>query len=166
MLNATYLYLAVLCGYYTDSDWLKWADDEILYNDKVEDWIHSVALTSNKSEVCKILYEQSLNECYSEQTGVFRTDGDVIVGYYYMMFKDGRISMYELISRLGDEDDLSVDSSIHDKKNFCDLYFKINNNLEILNESDIKMELEILFAPYVELAKQQQNKLEAHIRKK
>lgn len=164
MTKATYLYLAVISGYYSEKDWQNWADKEILNNDVVDDWIYNVSLICSKEELCTILYEQSLEECYYDYNDDLKED--IIVGYYYMLFEEKKISLYELISMLGDEDDISVASTVHDVQNFYLLFVKLNKNPELLDDSELKIKLKKLLEPYAELAKKQKNELEYHNRKK
>ena len=83
-----------------------------------------------------------------------------------MLFEEKKISLYELISMLGDEDDISVASTVHDVQNFYLLFVKLNKNPELLDDSELKIKLKKLLEPYAELAKKQKNELEYHNRKK
>ena len=160
MTIANYIYIAVISGYYSKSDWQKWADEEILNNHEVEEWVYNVSLAKNVDELCIALYDKKLEECYYDYNKSLQ--GDVVVGYYYMLYSEKRISLYELISRLSDEDDVSASSSIHENQNFYTIFKDINENNNLIEECELITKIEKLLQPFKKLAEEQKIKLEEH----
>lgn len=102
---AHFLYIAVLSGYYKRKDWQAWADQIILNNDDLELWIYDVSMAWEKEQLYDALSEQKIQE-YCNADLVFYQP-DVVVGYYCLLYREKRMSIRELTSRLSDEDDES-----------------------------------------------------------
>ncbi|MGL4107038.1 hypothetical protein [Clostridium sp. LP20] len=158
MTIANYIYIAVMSGYYSKSDWQKWADEEILNNDNVEEWIYNVSLAKDTEELYEAIYEKRIEESYYQSNEFLQED--VVVGYYYMLYSEKRISLYELISRLSDEDDVSASSSIHENQNFYTIFKDINENYDLIEDYELITKIEKLLQPFKKLAEEQKIKLE------
>ncbi len=48
-----FLYSIIYSGFYSKSDWQKWADKMISNNNEVDNWIYNLSLASNKDEALK-----------------------------------------------------------------------------------------------------------------
>ncbi|GAA0075640.1 hypothetical protein UT300005_00180 [Clostridium sp. CTA-5] len=160
MTIANSLYIAVIIGYYSKSDWQKWADEEILNNDDVEEWVYNVSLAKDTDELYKAIYEKRIEESYYQNNEFLQED--VIVGYYYMLYREKRIILYELISRLSDEDDISSSSSIHEIQNFYIILKEINENNGLIENCEFIEKIMGLLETYRKLAEEQKIKLNLH----
>lgn len=160
MTIANYLYIIVVSGYYSKLDWQNWADKEILNNGNVEEWVYKVSLAKNVDELCMALYDKKLEECYYDYNKSLQED--VVVGYYYMLYSEKRISLYELISRLSDEDDVSARSSINENQNFYTIFKDINENHDLIENYELITKIRNLLQPFKKLAEEQKRKLEEH----
>lgn len=98
-----YFHTAVVSGYLTKEQWQLWADERIMNNDDLEKWIYDISVAEDASEFsCAIGYYKLL-EAIDEND--FYWEPDVVIGYYYIMCKEGRMSLTELFNKLADEDD-------------------------------------------------------------
>lgn len=79
-----------------------------------------------------------------------------------MLYSEKRISLYELISRLSDEDDVSAISSIHENQNFYTIFKDINKNNNLIEECELITKIEKLLQPFKKMAEEQKIKLEKH----
>lgn len=154
---ANYIYIAVISGYYSKEDWQRWADKEISNNDYVEEWVYEVSLAKDKDELYKALYDKRKNESYYENNEILQED--VVVGYYYMLYIEKKLSLYDLIDRLSDEDDISVKSSIHDQEDFYIIFNKIKEDDSLIRNSTFVKNMQILFEPFRKIAEKQQLEL-------
>ena len=160
MTIANYIYIIVISGYYTKEDWQKWADEEILKRDEVDDWIYQIATAKDVDEVRSATYYPRLEECYFCYNKFSREDA--IVGFYYMLYKENRMSLYELISKLSDEDDISNGSSIRKRQNFYEMFNQLNKINDLDYRNALENKIKELFEPLVKIAKEQKRILEAH----
>ncbi|WP_291562646.1 MULTISPECIES: hypothetical protein [unclassified Clostridium] len=111
-----YIYIASVSGYYSKSDWQGWADRQILNKNEVEDWVYKVSLAKDIEGLSMAVSDKKLEECYYEENK--SSSSDAIVGYYYMQYKENRLSLRDLFSKLSDEDDISTTSSINENEDF------------------------------------------------
>ena len=95
MTIANYIYIAVISGYYSKSDWQGWADKQISNNDDVEEWIYKVSLAKDIDELCTAVYNKNIEECYYKNNEC--SQDDAVVGYYYMLYIEKRISLYDAL---------------------------------------------------------------------
>ncbi|NFN94256.1 MULTISPECIES: hypothetical protein [unclassified Clostridium] len=160
MTIANYIYIAVISGYYSKSDWQKWADEEILNNYEVEEWVYNVSLAKDTEELYEAIYEKRMEESYYQNNEFLQED--VVVGYYYMLYGEKRINLYELINRLSDEDDISSSSSIHEIQNFYTIFKEINENNGLIDNCEFIEKIVALLEPYRKLAEEQKIKLDVH----
>lgn len=158
MTIANYIYIAVISGYYSKSDWQKWADEEILNNDDVEEWVYKVSLAKDKEELYEAIYEKRKEESYYENNEALKED--VVVGYYYMLYREKRLSLYDLIDRLSDDDDISAQSSIHEQEDFYIIFNKINKDNGLIRDPLFIKSMHDLFEPFRKIAEEQKQQLE------
>lgn len=149
MIEVSYLHTIVLSGYWTEEHWQSWADELILHNSELEYWVYDVAFAKDKDElllaIAQVLVVFDEETSYSEQ--------DVIVGYYYMMYLEGRMGLEELLYRLSDEDDDSNGYQGRDSQKTRDIIDRAKRGGKNLEE------LDALLTPFVRPAKEQLYKL-------
>ncbi|KAJ49741.1 hypothetical protein BD780_000814 [Clostridium tetanomorphum] len=160
MTIANYIYIAVISGYYSKSDWQGWADKQILNNNDVEEWVYKISLAKDIDELCTAVYDKKIEECYYENNEF--SQYDAVVGYYYMLYIEKRISLYALIDRLSDDDDISAESSIHEQENFYIIFDKINKDSELISDSLFIKSMHDLFEPFRKIAEEQKQQLELY----
>lgn len=103
-----YFHTAVISGYFTKEQWQSWADEKIMSNDDLEEWIYDISVAEDASEVSYAITYYKWLEVFDET--VFYWEPDVVIGYYYIMCKEGRMSISELFYKLVDEDDESSEA--------------------------------------------------------
>lgn len=142
-----YLYTAVLSGYLRKEQWQKWADCIIMNENEIEAWIYEVSIAENVSEVCNAIYYQKMIEPFDNDTRYW--EPDIIVGYYYLMYREGEMSLIDLLKRLSDEDDVCSESEIFDKPEMINLLNDIKDGIisdrkidELLNPMAQKAKLQ------------------------
>lgn len=145
MCAAEYLYNIVQSEYYGVRDWQAWADSVILNNDTVDSWIYDISLAKNEDEFRAVVNEQMTVE-FEIRGGRLSYDSNIIVGYYYLMYRENRMTRSDLIDILSDEDSIASDSDIFD----IDVS-KVNHN-----------ELDSLLMPFLEKALEQKRYLESY----
>lgn len=135
---ANYLMIAVSSGYYIKKDWQNWADNIISRDTKFEYWIYEVSIAKSKEELYIAIIDKVYEECFRESS-LYEKE-DCIIGYYFLMYKEGRLSFSNLLYNLYFEDDLSNDALILDNLNFkylvnaikktkCLKYYSLYKNL-------------------------------------
>lgn len=141
-------------GYYTVKDCQNWADKMILNSETPDAWICDISLAKDSRCIRRILV--------NEELGNINVDWDVVLGYRYMMYRENRITLVELLYELLDEDNMIVE--------YCDLpYEKIwemykvieNKHLKYRQIQAIQRKLEQLLQPYFRKAAYQKAKLES-----
>ena len=155
-----YIYIACVSGYYTKSNWQNWADRQILNNDEVQDWIYKVSLAKDIEELCIAVSDKKLEECYFEEHKSLPSDA--IVGYYYIKYIENKISLYDLVDRLSDEDDISETSSINEYEDFYRILKEIDVNDRLIEDKLFIKNIHDLFEPFREIAEKQKRQLELY----
>lgn len=110
-----YLHTIVVSGYWEEEQWQSWADKLIMdndQNDELEEWVFDVAFAHSKEELCLAIAHQKITEVFSEETCYW--EPDIVIGYYYLMYQEGRMSLSELFWKLRDEDDIAGESILFD----------------------------------------------------
>ncbi len=156
----SYLYIIAISGYYSKEDWQKWADEEILKKAEVDEWIYKVSFAKDEDEFREAIHYPMYDECYLSYNAF--SEEDVIVGYYYMMYKEGRMSLYELINKLSDDDDISNSSSIHEKENFYQMFKELTESKDSNCKKRLDKKIGELLEPLKEIAEEQKKVLESH----
>lgn len=153
-LIAHYLNTAVASEYYKKEDWENWADNIIMNEGNLDEWIYDVSIAKNKNELFAAIQPQLCQEYFESDD--WYSEADVVIGYYYLMYKERKMNLLELMSRIYDEDDISVEASICDRKEFKEIG-KMFFSSEILTSSfEWFNKIESLIEPLVEIALQQQ----------
>ena len=107
-----YLHTIVVSEYWKEEQWQSWADKLILCNNELEDWIYDVAFAKNREQLCLAIAHEKVTEVFDKETLYW--EPDVVIGYYYLMYQEGRMDLLELFSKLTDEDDISSESELFD----------------------------------------------------
>ncbi len=165
-----YLYTAIISGYYTVDDCRKWAD-RIILNNEVDDisiWIFDVAFSTNEEQLFDAILEQKIQEVFDENT--VYSKADAIVGYYYLLYKEQKMSALELINRITDEDDDSYEGSLHTNEIFCKTISFISESFKNCKTNKEKekvcieclKKIEDLLISVSTIALQQQNALKSY----
>ena len=151
MIIVNYLHTIVISGYYEKEQWQSWADKIILNNENVQSWIYDVAVAKNKQELFDaIAFERRIEE-FSKDTLYWETD--VVIGYYYLMYKEDKITLSQLVEKVTDEDDASGESRLFDSKEMMDVI----NNVKI-GRVDLK-KIEKFLEPLAQEARKQEDVL-------
>ena len=109
MIIAHYLNVVVSSGYWQKEQWQAWADELIVSHDELEDFVDDISVAEDESEVGAALREQWYMEVFDGSNNFYIEE--IVVGYYYLMFKEGRMSLLELFERLMNDDDISSSST-------------------------------------------------------
>lgn len=107
-----YLHTIVISEYWKVEQWQSWADKLILCNNELEDWIYDVAFAKDREQLYLAIAHKKITEVFDKET--FYWEPDVVIGYYYLMYQEGRMNLLELFSKLADEDDISSESELFD----------------------------------------------------
>lgn len=107
-----YLHTIAVSEYWKKEQWQSWADELILCNDELEGWIYDVAVAKSKEELCLSIAHEKTIEVFNKETLYW--EPDVVIGYYYLMYQEGRMGLPALFSKLADEDDISSEASSFD----------------------------------------------------
>lgn len=125
-----YLHTIVVSEYWKKEQWQSWADELILCNDELEGWIYDVAVAKNKEELCLSIAHEKITEVFDKETLYW--EPDVVIGYYYLMYQEGRMDLSTLFSKLADEDDISSEARLF---NFQKAMYMLNK--ERMSTGDI-----------------------------
>lgn len=151
MIIVNYLHTVVISGYYEKEQWQSWADKIILNNENVQSWIYDVAVAKNKQELFDAIAFEKCIEEFSKDTLYWETD--VVIGYYYLMYKEDKITLSQLVEKVTDEDDASGESRLFDSKEMMDVI----NNVKI-GRVDLK-KIEKFLEPLAQEARKQEDVL-------
>lgn len=157
-MKTRYLYRIVLSGYYNEEQWRAWADNIILKNEvsDIEDWIYNVSLAGDREAFFRAIHYVILPDDDSILLDYYN-ETDIVIGYYYLMYKEGRIDMKEMLDHLDDSDDPGGESAVYWDNNLKELFEKTT-----LTESDL-VRLDGLFAPLAKEAEAQKKEIESYM---
>ena len=79
-------------------------------------WIYNVSLAKNLEELFLIISYPKTVEFVDNSNSYW--EPDVIIGYYYLMYMEGRLSISDLYDKLTNEDDYSNESVVLDDCDF------------------------------------------------
>lgn len=156
---ANYLYAIAISGIYKKDDWQKWADNQILKNNTVEEWVYNVSLARDIDELSKALSNKIIDEDYYKHNE--SAPSDAIIGYFYIDYLAGNISLYELLSKSGSEADSGGEAMLE-----CELFYSILNDIDknekLLKDKGFQKRITDMFEPFKEIAQQQKKHLEEY----
>lgn len=149
------LYIAVRSGYYGKEQWQSWAKERIENNDNLPPWMYDVSVANDKEELRKAI------ACYRDEEFVeqhdFYVDADEVIGYYYIMYKENKISLSRFFVKLA-ADDISDDAKV----------FDLPATIEMINEGKAgRIDLEKIndiMTPLAEIARKQLEELEYYLK--
>ena len=99
---AHYLLAAALSNFMSIQKCQEWADLRIDRADQPEDWLLDVSISRNISTLRDAIEPRFEKEKQSLSNSLI---SDVIIGYYYIMYEDGKITIPELLKMAGAEAD-------------------------------------------------------------
>lgn len=147
-----YLHTVVISRYWNREQWQSWADGLILCKDNLEDWIYKVAFANDREELFLSIAYEKIIEVFHKET--FYWEPDVVIGYYYLMYQEGRMSLSELFTKLMDEDDVSGEAEFFDSQEAVCMLSKVRKG-ELNAE-----EIDKLLKPLAKIARKQLDELE------
>ena len=147
MLIAHYIYAAVGSGYWKMEQWQAWADNLIISHDELENFVYGLSVAENNREVYSAIDEQYFQERWNED--IDYCIYDIIVGYYYLMYKEGRLSLLKLFGNLMDEDDISWGYTVMEYEEAEHIYNQLRQGVVNIKRIDELLE------PLTEVAKKQ-----------
>jgi hypothetical protein len=154
---ANYLYAAVSSGIYTKKDWQSWADKQILNKDNVEDWIYNVSLAPDVDNLCKVIYDKMIDENYYKYNEFSITDA--VIGYYYELYLENKLSLYDLIEKSAQASDSSGQCTI-DCEYFYSILNELDSNITLMQDDSFIYKISELFKPFKDIADKQKITLE------
>ena len=151
MCIAKCLFAAAFSGHYNKNDWQEWADERILNNNKVEDWIYNVSWANSIDNLSEVLSDKLIDEEYKYPH--FDLFSDAVIGYYYMEYLNGEITLYELLTKSGDEADGG------EARLACEVFYSILNQIDrnekYINDEEFAKSIKSLFKPFLKVAQSQ-----------
>ena len=142
-----YLHTIVISGYWKTEQWQSWADKLILSSNELKSWVYDVSFAKNREELCLAIAHEKITEVFDKETLYW--EPDVIIGYYYLLYQEGRMALSELFSKLCDEDDISSEAKLFNSQEVMRMLYKIQ-----AGEIKIK-KLDELLMPLAKVAKKQ-----------
>lgn len=154
---AHYLFAIAFSGYYQKKDWQNWADQRILKQASAEDWLIEISLANSIEMLSNALGDLLISERFKIKSQP--PSSDAIIGYFYLMYLEGKLSLQELLLKSGDEADGGEGASIE-----CEEFYAITNALEkdilLVEDVDFKKKISIIFEPFRRIAQLQKEELE------
>ena len=157
---ANYLYAAAESGFYSKDDWQRWADNQILNNEIVEDWIYDVALAGDISSLANVISDKMIDEDYYRYNEFSITDA--VIGYYYLLYTVNRMTLYDLITKSGQASDASGQCLL-DCEQFYDLLNEIDSNEYLKTDSNFLNRIHVMFKQFEIVAENQKEILEKYL---
>ncbi|RJX41889.1 hypothetical protein D3P09_07095 [Paenibacillus pinisoli] len=156
---AHYLYEISFSGYYQKKDWQNWADQRILKQTIAEEWLNDISLANSIEMLSNALGDLLISERFEVKN---RTpSSDAIIGYYYLMYLEGKFSLQELLLKSGDEADGGEGASVE-----CEEFYAISSQLEkdifLMEDTDFHRKISVLYEPFGKIAQQQMEELEMY----
>ncbi|MNJ37021.1 hypothetical protein D3C77_318260 [compost metagenome] len=156
---AHYLFAISFSGYYQKKDWQNWADQRILKQTSAEDWLINVSLANSIEMLSNALGDLLISERFEMKNRV--PSSDAIIGYFYLMYLEGKLSLQELLLKSGDEADGGEGASVG-----CEEFYAISSDLEkdpyLIEDTDFQKKISVLYAPFRQIAQLQMKELESY----
>lgn len=153
---AHYLFAATFSGIYNKKSWQEWADNHIMDLPIVEDWIYQVSLATNIDVLSKALGNKLIEERNIDTNSPLISDA--VIGYYYIEYLSGKITLSEILNKSGQEAD-GGEASVECKQFYSILNEIEKNNRITLNRHFLEY-IEILYEPFKVIAEHQKRELE------
>ncbi|MCG7410904.1 hypothetical protein MH117_26330 [Paenibacillus sp. ACRRX] len=156
---AHYLFAISFSGYYKKKDWQNWADQRILKQTSVENWLINISLANSIDMLSNALGDLLISERFKVKDRV--SSSDAIIGYYYIMYLDGKFSLQDLLLNSGDEVDGGEGASVE-----CEEFYAISNALEqdklLIGDTNFQRKISALYEPFRKIAQLQKEELERY----
>ncbi|MFB5676360.1 hypothetical protein ACE3NQ_08160 [Paenibacillus terreus] len=156
---AHYLFAISFSGYYKKKDWQNWADQRIVNQTSVENWLINISLANSIDMLSNALSDLLISERYELKN--LDPSSDAIIGYFYLMYLDGKLSLQDLLLKSGDEADGGEGASVE-----CEEFYAISNALEkdtlLMEDIDFQKKISILYEPFKKIAQLQKEELESY----
>lgn len=156
---AHYLFSISFSGYYKKKDWQDWADQRILKQTSVEEWLINISLANSVDMLSNALCDLLISEKFEVENQV--PSSDAIIGYFYLMYLEGKLSFQELLLKSGDEADGGEGASVE-----CEVFYAISNALEknifLMEGTDLQKKISVLYEPFRRIAQLQKKELESY----
>lgn len=86
---------------------------------------------------------------------------DATIGYYYLMYLEGKLSLQELLLNSGDEADGGEGASVE-----CEEFYAISSDLEkntlLMEDNDFQRKISVLYEPFRKIAQLHVEELERY----
>lgn len=105
-----YLHTAIISGYFDRERWQLWADEIIMMCNEPVLWLFDISVAGSVGEACQAIAYLRNNEKFTKESYYY--EPNVVIGYYYLLYKEKRINMRELYMKLSDEDDIASESEL------------------------------------------------------
>lgn len=151
-----YLHTIVVSHYWGKKEWQAWADDLIVCNEELDSWIYDVSMAKDVEALGITIAYERYEEMCDEETDYW--EAQVVMGYYYMMYKEGRMRLTELLLKYTDEDDIASKSELLNYEE-CLLWLE----KETLAESDIQ-KIDKILSPVEQIARKQLYELQHYLK--
>lgn len=151
-----YLHTIVNSGYWEKKEWQSWADDLIGCNENLDIWIYDVSVAKNREALGIAIVYEMYEEILDEETDYW--EAQVIMGYYYMMYKEGRMSLRKLLLKYTDEDDIASESNLLDYEECLSWLEK-----ETLEDMDLQ-KIDKVLLPMERIARKQLYELQHYLK--
>lgn len=154
-----FLFATAFSGYFSKKDWQEWADKRIMRSGKLDDWLINVSLSRDIDELSKALCDLLIDE--SHRIKSIPPFSDAVIGYFYLKYLDGKLSLQDLLLKSGDEADGGEGASVE-----CEKFYAILNDVEkdiqLMEDSSFQKKISVLFEPFGKIAEQQKENLESY----
>lgn len=159
MTLANYLYALIYSDIYDKEKWQMWGE-QLLNNanyDENTEWVFNLVFSNSKKSAFEAISGRRFEEDYLSYNNYTLTE--IIQGYYYFQYKEGKMCLYDLLDKSGDVADAGEDSI--GCEFFYDLLNQIDLNPDIVNNKEFIGRIDNYFYPLYESALEQKSRLES-----
>jgi hypothetical protein len=144
-------------GYATHSRFVNWADQMIDHDAHQPRWVLDLSLSKDGKEAERVLRIEwsRQSEFPANEAPALNEPGNLHVGFLYLRFKDGSLSMAELLKRAG----MYTDGQGYDRVDEeCEAFFYLLNEIDgggptIKSDRPLAERVDELFAPFASAAR-------------
>ena len=148
---------ALESGYAPHSRFVKWADQMIERDAHQPRWVLDLSLSKNAKEAERVLRLEwsRQSEFPANEAPALNEPGNLHVGFLYLRFKDGSLSMAELLRRAGDYTDGQGYDRVDEE---CEAFYYLLNEIDgggptIKSDRPLAQRVDELFAPFASAAR-------------
>jgi hypothetical protein len=146
--------VALESGFLSWTELERWADAEIARLDAPPAWLLDLSLAGSSEEAIRILWQgwSRHGEARGFGLGEGWERGELTLGFLYLRFERGEVSMAELLKLAGDEAD-ALDCGID-----CEVFYLLLNEIDgggpiVPSSRPLAERVAELFSPFAELAR-------------